>query len=216
MRKVTARFPSGVHVFGHRAGGSPLPRLHLFQLPRGGMVLVVSQSADGVRHRGENSEDAHKRPNKIQREDCWYHRVQGQEHLAERGRCFIITTSLIVKQTNRRFVKETSRQRPQQSKVHAFPGSRTRPASVRKSRTGLFSIPPCVWHTRARAHRLISHCSPPNRGTNGRSCCKSCLVSVTETSALRRRQRKQNAERKMNANVSAGVSLTKDTSTWQK
>lgn len=85
------------------------------------MVLGVSQSADGVRHRVENSEDAHERPDKIQRKDCWYHRVQGQEHLAERGDIFIMKQAFILKQTNGRFIKETSRQRPQQSKVGKKP-----------------------------------------------------------------------------------------------
>lgn len=123
MSKVTAHFPSGVHVFGRGAspgtgaGGTLLLRLHLLQLPHGGMILGVSQSADGVRHRVENSEDDHKRPNKIQLEDRWYHRGQGQEHLAERGRHLIIKRAFILKQTTGRFIKETSRQRPQQSKA---------------------------------------------------------------------------------------------------
>lgn len=96
-------------MFGHRAsprsgaGGGLLPRLQRFQLPHGGMVLGVSQSADGVRHRVENSEDAHKRPEKIQREGCWYHRAQGQEHLAETGGgCLIMKQAVMLKQRNKR------------------------------------------------------------------------------------------------------------------
>lgn len=187
-------------MFGHRAApgsgarGRLLPRLHLFQLPHGGMVLVVSQSADGVHHRVENSEDAHKRPNKIQLEDCWYHRVQGQEHLAERGRYFIMKQAFM---QNKRAVykgnltpktttvKSRGGGKPE-PRLHAFPGRRKRPASVRKSRTCLFSIP-LVFGTHARTDT-----SPIVLPLTEKPMAEAApRVVLFQSPKLRRRQRKQ-------------------------